>query len=114
MTGTDNGTFHNFPFREWLVSRLCGRLDRMTGLFCCSENTSLHSRPCNFLAAIGPTTDITELYPVVAGLRLDPTRTSVCPTYTAALNSVRFPRRRLRRQAFYVTKIGFCPARLLV
>ena len=46
--------------------RLCGRLDRMTRLFCCSENTSLHSRPCNFLAAIGPTTDITELYPVVA------------------------------------------------
>ena len=41
--------------------RLCGRLDRMTRLFCCSENTSLHSRPCNFLAAIGPTTDITGL-----------------------------------------------------
>jgi tripartite-type tricarboxylate transporter receptor subunit TctC len=36
-------------------------LDRMTGLFCCSETTSLHSRPCNFLAAIGPTTDITGL-----------------------------------------------------
>ena len=46
--------------------RLCGRLDRMTRLICCSENTSLHSRPCKFLAAIGPTTDITELYPVVA------------------------------------------------
>ena len=46
--------------------RLCGRLDRMTRLFCCSENTLLHSRPCNFLAAIEPTTDITELYPVVA------------------------------------------------
>jgi len=30
------------------------------------ENTSLDSRPGNFLAAIGPTTDITELYPVVA------------------------------------------------
>ena len=38
--------------------RLRGRLDRMTRLFCCSERsgTSLHSRPCNFLAAIGPTT----------------------------------------------------------
>jgi len=35
--------------------------DRMTGLFCCIENTSLHSRPCKILAAIGPTTDITEL-----------------------------------------------------
>ena len=28
--------------------RLCGQLDRMTRLFCCSENTSLHSRPSNF------------------------------------------------------------------
>ena len=26
-----------------------------------THGTSLHSRPCNFLAAIGPTTDITGL-----------------------------------------------------
>ena len=49
------------PVRRMAGVRLCGRLDRMTRLFCCSENTSLHSRPCNFLAAIGPTTDITGL-----------------------------------------------------
>ena len=59
-------TFHN-PVPRMAGVRLRGRLDRMTRLFCCSENTSLHSRPCNFLASIGPTTDITELYLVVAG-----------------------------------------------
>ena len=66
---TDSRTAASYsitPVPRMAGVRLCGRLDRMTRLFCCSENTSLHSRPCNFLAAIGPTTDITELYPVVA------------------------------------------------
>jgi hypothetical protein len=26
VTGTDNGTFHNFPFRQWLVSVYVGDL----------------------------------------------------------------------------------------
>ena len=47
----------------------------MTRLFCCSENTSLHSRPCNFLAAIGPTTDITGLLVRRGSVAIDPTAT---------------------------------------
>jgi len=26
VTGTDNGTFHNFPFRQWLMSVCVGDL----------------------------------------------------------------------------------------
>ena len=68
FAGTQAGVIQSYPDAHSINSvprmagvRLCGRLDRMTRLFCCSENTSLHSRPCNFLAAIGPTTDITGL-----------------------------------------------------
>ena len=32
MTGTDNGTFHNVPFREMDGAGLRGRLDRMMGV----------------------------------------------------------------------------------
>jgi len=28
VTGTDNGTFHNFPFRQWLVSVCVGVLQQ--------------------------------------------------------------------------------------
>ena len=36
------------PFGEWLVSVCVADLIEMTRLFCCSENTSLHSRPAIF------------------------------------------------------------------
>ena len=61
-----NAKYSVTPVRRIAGARLCGRLDRNDEAVLLQRKHFAAFAPCNFLAVIGPTTDITELYPVVA------------------------------------------------